>query len=129
MLWLLSEAQRERRLKFLQSSEVICLLRDERQKRLLVRFRAARWHQGKVEVMSGLLWQMKGFGSGAAAIAQATEGAMRCAAGGADRAPPWCKPKAYEKCIAASTVPRNLQSKVKALMRKIEAVTVDSTLS
>ena len=59
LMWLLSEARRERKLKFLESSEVICLLRDERQKRLLVRFRAARWHQGKVEVMVGILWQIK----------------------------------------------------------------------
>ena len=56
---LLSEARRERKLKFLESSEVICLLRDERKKRLLVRFRAARWHQGRVEVMAGILWQIK----------------------------------------------------------------------
>ena len=56
---LLSEARRERKLKFLESSEVICLLRDERKKRLLVRFRAARWHQGRVEVMAGILWQIR----------------------------------------------------------------------
>ena len=48
---------------------------------------------------------------------------MRCVAGGADRTPFCCvtgKPR------QSMPEPRNLQSKVKALMRKIEAMTIDS---
>ena len=70
--WCIYEALRESHFRFLQTAHVIWLAQDERQGRLLVRFRAAKFTNRRIEVRHGILGQTMGFGTGAESIKKAT---------------------------------------------------------
>jgi len=75
--WCLSEALKRRDRKFLLRAKVISLARDERKRRLLVRFRGVAMSNNKCSVRSGVLGQVKHFGSGAECIANATRDVVK----------------------------------------------------
>lgn len=70
--WCIYEALRESHFHFLQTAHVVWLAQDERQGRLLVRFRAAKFTNRRIEVRHGIIGQTKGFGTGAENIKKAT---------------------------------------------------------
>ena len=73
ILWCLQQALKQRDMNIIKSSAAISLFRDERKGRLLVRFRCVGHDLSE---FSGTLGQARGFGTGAAAITNATEQIM-----------------------------------------------------
>ena len=67
--WCLHEALVSIDRAFLRTASSICLFRDERQSRLLLRFRAVR---RDLIVKSGILGQVRDFGTGSTSITEAT---------------------------------------------------------
>ena len=55
--WCIYEALRESHFHFLQTAHVVWLAQDERQGRLLVRFRAAKFTNRRIEVRHGIIGQ------------------------------------------------------------------------
>jgi len=71
--WCIGEALREQDWAFIKKSELIWLGRDERHGRLLIRYRAVRWHRGQLQLRTGVLGQAKNFGTGAINLNLATK--------------------------------------------------------
>lgn len=75
--WCLYEALRKRYLEFLKKAQVVWLARDERHGRLLIRFKASMFANGRITACDGVLGQIKNFGTGAEKLADATRQVFR----------------------------------------------------
>ena len=76
MAWCIAEGIKTLDRKVLQKSRVTCLLRDERNQRLMIRFRCLDHTGDRLRVRKGLLWQAKKFGTGSVNITTATAAAI-----------------------------------------------------
>jgi len=85
MLWCLAEGIAQLDRIALKNASVICLLRDERKGRLMIRFRCTG---DDLAVRTGMMYQCKDFGTGGKCITDATNDAFRKISTWGHSAPP-----------------------------------------
>ena len=85
MLWCLAEGIAQLDRIALKNASVVCLLRDERKGRLMIRFRCTG---DDLVVRTGLMYQCRDFGTGGKCITDATKDAFRKVSTWGHSAPP-----------------------------------------
>ena len=119
MMWCLSEVLKARTRKVLENADCIGLVRDERQGRLLIRYRAVKG----LDLHCGVLGQAKNFGTGHVNLEKATVDLVKQALQPCTEAP---KTSTFKPSRSQVELSRRLAERTTAVLEKVEMLCVDS---